>query len=155
MREALAFLTAALPTALLIANCSTEADVLLRIARDAAVDAETTIDTPARDIEAPDTRTILCGPGDACVVAAGEQCCADILALICVEAGTCEGGPIPCDQPGHCGAGQRCCGVPAAFLITTTCAPGPCPHYDLCARDADCEPGRTCQPGFGAYRFCE
>lgn len=149
------FVTAAVPTALLLANCSTEGDALVRIPRDAGQETETAPDTTPRDTSAPDTRTILCGPGDACVVSEGEQCCADILSLVCVEAGTCMGGPIPCDQPGHCAVGQRCCGVPAAFLITTACEPGPCPQYDLCVRDEDCLDGKTCQPGFGAYRFCK
>jgi hypothetical protein len=135
--------------ALAIASCSTEGDALLRIARDSGVD------TALPDTRVvPDTRVITCGPTDACVVANGDQCCAYLLSYICVEAGTCEGGPIPCDQPAHCGPGRRCCGQPAAFLINTFCSTEPCPQFEMCARDDECPAGKTCTTAANGFSSC-
>jgi hypothetical protein len=137
-----------------IAACATEGDALVRIARDSGFtsDAPDTIVIPDAG---PDTRVIRCGNGDACVVASGEQCCADILAYICTEVGACKGGPIPCDQPGHCATGERCCGSPTAFLISTQCQAGACAQYEMCARDADCPAPKTCKAAAGNYGVCE
>jgi hypothetical protein len=154
--RSLAALAAASVVTATIMNCSTEGEVLLRPTRsDAAFD--TVVDTfiPPRDTSAPDTRTIYCGPNSDACAAAGEQCCAQVLSLYCVEAGTCEGGAIPCDQPGHCAAGERCCGAPGGFLLSTWCTTETCAAYTMCARDEDCVPPLTCQPEFAGYRTCK
>lgn len=137
-----------------VASCATEGDALVRLTRDSATPSDIP-DTTTAPEAGPDTRVIRCGNGDACVVANNEQCCADLLAYICTEVSACEGGPIPCDQPGHCPSGQRCCGAPAAFLITTQCRAGPCPQYEMCARDVDCPAPKTCKAAAGTYGVCE
>lgn len=134
--------------AAIFTSCSTEGDALLRIARDGAVAETAPIDA------GPDTRELRCGKGDACVPANGEQCCAYLLAYFCTEVGTCEGGPIPCDQPGHCATGQRCCGQPGAFLIQTQCQSVTCGQYEMCVRDGDCPAGKRCTGTAGAYSIC-
>jgi len=149
----LAVLAASFAVTAAVMNCSTEGDVLVRVHRDAGVVADAPI--VLRDAAAPDTRTIYCGPASDACSAATEQCCAEILSLFCAEAGTCEGGTIPCDQPGHCAKGERCCGAPGGFLLSTWCTTETCAAYTMCARDEDCVPPLTCKPEFAGYRACK
>lgn len=136
---------------LAIASCSTEGDALFRVPReDVSPDVVETRPETGR----PDTRVIQCGNDGGCVVTNGEQCCAYLLSYYCAEAGTCEGGPIPCDQPAHCEAGQRCCAMPAAFLIQSQCSSASCTQYELCATDDDCTPPQTCKNRGGVYKVC-
>ncbi len=152
-RGAAALLVASAASFTLV-HCVTEGDVLLTKARDTGL-SDAGLDS-GRDAGAPDTRLLHCGNREAgpCL-AATEQCCAAILGFSCPAVGACDGGVIACDQPAHCGAGLRCCGQSAGFLLEASCKPGPCTQFDLCRRDLDCPTGRTCVPGLAGYTFCE
>jgi len=111
---------------------------------------DTGVDT---GFDAPPEGGILCG-GAYCS-AATQECCASPSGFGCVAKGKCGGTTLACSSAASCPLpGQTCClggllgGTPSVSCQFF------CAGFRLCASNAECAKGQTCQAAFGGYRIC-
>ena len=148
--------------AALVVACVGEEPDLDRSSPDAAVTADTGLTTdggaPAEDASAGDApssggdageRSVRCGAGQC---TGGDVCCYayDASTAECTPATACADpfGPVACDDPSDCAAGQRCCGGTfragddGVVYVASQCrviAPGEaCAELELCAAPSQC-----------------
>jgi hypothetical protein len=95
---------------------------------------------------------------------ASDVCCTSAMGQACTAKGTCESGlSASCSSAASCAAGQVCClsfggggaatppgrGAPTAagggFTFTVACESSCTAGTQLCASDAECPKGQTCQ----------
>ena len=107
-------------------------------------------DTPADEIPVP---TVDCGGG---VCSDTQECCftTDPAEVTCVDAGTCDGGVLACDEKADCPGDQVCCHNPPSN-IGAECVDS-CNRIIVCGGDGDCTEERpNCCPAMGGvFEIC-
>jgi hypothetical protein len=88
-----------------------------------------------------------------------EQCCIAQSGASCIgKSDTCQGTSLACTTTAQCTGSNVCCATLSGTSITAVCQAS-CPSggitgpYQLCASDAECPAGSTCQT-IGNIHYC-